>query len=258
MASSLTEPVTAKYLTLGTMRFLEVERSRAEWLGFLRSARDSGVVALHSSSEYESFPLLQSLLGQAGTAQPDLGYRHIAKLAEPSFDDAGFSGQRLTEKVLAYCVALSTPILHDVQWMWRQGLGDDVQRRRDFAAALDDIGRAVSDLKRQGLIERFLCFAYSPAFAEAAIAHEAIDGLVAYRNMRERDYDAAIARCGALGKVCHIIRPFDAGAALTSTDQTPEQLLRSAIDMPAIETAIVSSNSKDHLAQLAAAIGSAR
>lgn len=246
-----------KYLTLGTMRFLEVKRGADAWHSFLKNARNLGVVALHSSLEYDSFPLLQSLLGDAAVQKSPLGFRHIVKLAEPSFDDEAFSARRLTDKVLAYCAALSTPIVHDIQWMWRQGLGNDTQRLADFSASLDDIGAAVSDLKRKGLIERFLCFAYSLAFAEAAIAHEAIDGLVAYRNLRERDYDGAIARCGSLGKVCHIIRPFYAGAVLGSTAQSPEAVLRDAMAMPAIETAIVSSNNIDHLAQLVSGIGSA-
>lgn len=246
--------VRSKYITLGTMRFLEIDRSISEWLYFLCQARDLGVLALHSSSEYASFHLVKTLLSESLFSGHGSGFRHICKLAEPSFTDTRFSAENLERKVHDYCEALSTPVLHDVQWMWRQNLDDDGRRQADFMRSLDEIGAASINLKRQGLIERLLCFPYTNDFAAAAIEHEAIDGLVVYRNRREREYDDVIRRCGDLSKVCHVIRPFDSGGALDLSSNTPGDLLRFALDLPAIETAILSTNNLEHICELTSVV----
>ena len=238
-------------LAWGSMRMLEVNRSETEWLDFLSEAHSLGFDSLHSSNEYESFPLLSSLL-HSGTKRPSFPvFRHIAKLAEPSFDDHSFAAARLEAKIHSYLAALSTPVLHNVQWMWRHNLQLDSQRISDFQRQLDAIADAVGRLKRAGLIERFFCFPYSVEFGRVALEHEAIDGLVVYRNVQETEYDALIDRSAALSKLCHIIRPFNAGTIITQAKKTPEDVLKFAMDKPAIKSAILSSNSIEHLRELA-------
>jgi aryl-alcohol dehydrogenase-like predicted oxidoreductase len=248
------ETSSGQSLALGTMRMLAVERSEAKWLDFLSEAHRLGLQTLHSSVEYDSFPLLSSLLSQSDTVESLPKFRHIAKLAEPSFDDQGFDTSRLRNRVEAYLSALSTPVLHDVQWMWRQSLNIDELRVEQFDRQLDLIAEAVGRLKRDGLIERFFCFPYSIAFGRVALEHEAIDGLIVYRNVQETEYDPLIDRSYELSKPCHIIRPFNAGVALETDQRTHGALLAFALDKPAIESAILSSNSIEHLQQLAAVV----
>jgi hypothetical protein len=248
------ETASGQSLALGTMRMLAVDRSAAKWLDFLSEAHTLGLQSLHSSVEYDSFPLLSSLLSQGTKAEYFPKFRHIAKLAEPSFDDACFDASRLRNRVEAYLSALSTPVLHDVQWMWRQSLNTDELRVEHFERQLDLIAEAAGRLKRDGLIERFFCFPYSVAFGRVALEHEAIDGLIVYRNVQETEYDPLIDRSYALSKPCHIIRPFNAGAALGTDQREHAELLAFALDKPAIESAILSSNSIEHLRQLAAVV----
>jgi aryl-alcohol dehydrogenase-like predicted oxidoreductase len=232
------------------MRMLAVERSREEWLDYLGQVHSLGIQSLHSSLEYDSFGLLTSLLRSMARNGSGPTFRHIVKLAEPSFDDHGFAAHRLERKVRDYCTALSTPVVHDLQWMWRQGLSEDTQRVNQFRAELGVIGEAVARLKQEGLIERFFCFPYSLAFGRVAVEHPAIDGLVVYRNLLETDYEDLIDRSHALSKRCQIIRPFNAGSVLGHGKPSPEDALRFALDKPAIESTILSSNSIEHLRQL--------
>jgi hypothetical protein len=250
----VTDKPAKQSLALGTMRMPDVERSKAEWLDFLSKAHALGVQSLHSSIEYDSFPLLSSLMTQVTKLGSFLKFRHIAKLAEPSFNDRDFDASRLRHKVEAYLSALSTPVLHDVQWMWRQNLNDDELRVADFERHLDSIAEEVSRLKSDGLIERFFCFPYSIAFGHVALEHEAIDGLIVYRNVQETEYDLLIDRSFEVSKPCHIIRPFNAGAATATDQRTHADYLAFAIDKPAIECAILSSNRIDHLEQLAVVV----
>ena len=239
-----------KSLTLGTMRLLEVERSADDWVVFLDAVHDLGITTLHSSSEYESFSLLCSLLDRRAAREKPRQFRHIVKLAEPSFDDADFSAERLEEKILSYCSALATPVVHDIQWMWRSDLDDDSMRIEKFKSRLDSIGDAVQKLKTAGLIERFFCFPYSPAFGATALEQDAIDGLVVYRNIQETEYDGLIDRSHVLKKPCQIIRPFNAGNVAQADARPMSEHLDFALDKPAIESAILSSNKIEHLQSL--------
>jgi hypothetical protein len=250
----VTDTLARQSLALGTMRMLEVERSETEWLDFLLKVHALGLQSLHSSVEYDSFPLISSLLSYGSKTESFPAFRHIAKLAEPSFDDGDFDASRLRSKVETYLRALSTPTLHDLQWMWRKSLNEDAQRVSQFERQLDRIAQEVSRLKRDGLIERFFCFPYSVAFGRKALEHEAVDGLIVYRNVQETEYDPLIDRSYELSKPCHIIRPFNAGAALGPDKRTHVEHLTFALDKPAIESAILSSNSIEHLAQLASVV----
>jgi hypothetical protein len=254
---SVTDTPSRQSLALGTMRMLEVERSEAEWLDFFSKAHALGFHSLHSSGEYDSFSLLTSLLSQGAKLESFPTFRHIAKLAEPSFDDGGFDAPRLRSKVESYVSALSTSVLHDVQWMWRQSLIEDELRIVHFQCQLDSVAEAVCRLKRDCLIERFFCFPYSVAFGRVALEHEAIDGLIVYRNAQETEYDQLIDLSYKMHKRCHIIRPFNAGAAISVDHRTHADHLAFALNKPAIECAILSSNSIKHLEQLSGVVGRA-
>lgn len=237
-------------IVLGTMRLHEAQRSVGEWVEFFVAAHRLGVTTLHSSSEYESFPLFCEILSRLARDAPDVRFRHMVKLGEPHFDEADFEPKRLSERIDCYRDALRVDCIADVQWMWRGGLDNDPVRISRFLARQSPIADGVDALKVGGRIGRFLCFPYTPPFAQAALDVAAVDGLVVYRNVQEREYDDAIDGAAARAKPSVVIRPFNAGKAFDGRGPGPLALLRLALDKPGIESAILSTSSIDHVEQL--------
>lgn len=231
------------------MRLLEADRSAGDCADYLVALHELGIRIIHSSHEYESFPLLVETLQLLRRREPDRTFRHMVKLAEPSFnDDDSFSVDRLSSRIDDYRRALGTDTIDDVQWMWRRKLDDDRARIADFRASADALSAAVEAERDRRSIGRFLCFPYSPPFASAAVEQECIDGLVVYRNLEELEYDPALQEAAAAGKVAIVIRPFFGGKLLDHRD--PAELLAIALDGPAIEAAVLSTNSIAHMKAL--------
>ncbi len=239
--------VTADRLILGTMRLNEVSRSIAEWADYFSAVHQLGIVKLHSSSEYDTFPLVCEILAYLSRRQKPPIFKHVVKLAEPSFDDSGFDTARLVSKVDHYRHALASECIHDVQWMWRRGLDNDQERIAAFRNSANALRSAANKLKSEGKIERLICFPYSPDFADEAVRTEAVDGLAVYRNQHETEYDAVIGNCARANKMALVIRPLNAGKVLDSDKKTAVDHLQFSLDMQAIEAGIVSSNKLEHL-----------
>jgi predicted aldo/keto reductase-like oxidoreductase len=242
--------VTPGRLIFGTMRLSEVERSIEDWVDFFQNVYAMGITSLHSSSEYDTFPLLCEILRELAKADNSPKFRHAVKLAEPSFDDSGFDAARLAEKVAGYCAAFGVSCIHDVQWMWRHNLSNDGDRIDAFKRKLPTLTDAVESLKSQGKIERFFCFPYSPAFANEALRAAVVDGLTVYRNAQETEYDAAIGDCAEFGKRVLVIRPLNAGKVLEKSAMSAAENVRYSLDLPAITAGIISSNNLDHIREL--------
>ena len=231
------------------MRLLEAGRTAEQTADHLLSLHELGITALHSSDEYESFPLFLEALRLHRGRNPGRAFRHMVKLAEPSFnDDDRFSGHRLASRVESYRRALGVDSVDDVQWMWRRNLDHDEERQQNFAACAETIGEAVDAQKTSGRIERLLCFPYTPAFASSVLQHRWLDGLAVYRNREEREYDDALLQAAAAGKMAIVIRPFLGGKLVH--DRDPATLLSDALDAPGVEAAILSTNSVAHMRAL--------
>jgi hypothetical protein len=173
----------------------------------------------------------------------------MVKLAEPSFDDDDcFRANRLSERIDQYRRMLGAEKIDDVQWMWRRKLDDDPGRISHFQSNTAAIGEAVEAEKARESVGRFLCFPYSPAFASAAVEQEWVDGLAVYRNLEEHDYDSALEETAAAGKTAIVIRPFFGGKLVEQRD--PAELLAAALDAPAVEAAVLSTNSMTHMRAL--------
>lgn len=237
-------------IILGTMRLHEIDRDVEAWADFFLAAHKLGVDTLHSSTEYESFPLLLRILARVADIAPYTRFRHMVKLGEPHFDENDFDAERLSGRIDEYRKALNADCIADVQWMWRNGLKDDASRVAQFRAAARQIAAAFATLKSGGAVERFMCFPYTPAFADAALDMDGMDGLVVYRNIEEVEYEAALDRAGAQGKPCIVIRPFLGGRLVKDGASDPVAMVRFALDKPAIEAAVVSSSSLGRLGQL--------
>lgn len=242
--------VTPGRLIFGTMRLGEAERSIEDWVSFFQDVHALGITSLHSSSEYDTFPLLCKILHKLAKTDGSPKFRHVVKLAEPNFDDAGFDAARLLDKVAEYREALGTNCVHDIQWMWRHNLSDDAERVDSFKSNLTALTDVVSSLKSQGKIERFFCFPYSPVFASEALKSATVDGLAVYRNAQETEYDAAIDGCADHGKPVLVIRPLNAGKVLEQGATSAADHVQYSLNMAAIEAGIISSNNLDHIREL--------
>lgn len=223
----------------GTMRLHEYGRSAADWATFFADLWDLGVRTLHVSDEYESWPLFLEITAILASRRPEAKFGHIVKLGAPHFDRPDFSRVQLAGRIENYRVALGCERIAAVQWMWRSGLDNDVARVAAFRDAIPAIANAAAIEKEAGRIGRFFCFPYSLPFALEAATAEVFDGLIVYRNAREREMDKAITAARLAGKSTMIIRPFAAGQALKDGDQAAEHF-RNALDLPGIESAIVS------------------
>lgn len=217
---------------------------------FLIEAFKRGVTTLHSSSEYDSFNLICGALAQIRRNAPEVQFRHIVKMAEPSFDDDTFVPDRLQKKIGAYCQSLGCDRIDDVQWMWRRNLDADHLRVEAFRRAAAIISESAKRLKDSGQIGRWFCFPYSLPFGEAAVIEAEFDGLVFYRNRAERQFEPLLDEIVSRNKTCLIIRPFLGGELLTVDTTTPRQQLDASLDHPAIEGAILSTSNLAHLDEL--------
>jgi len=235
----------------GTMRLHEIDRPVKGWIDFFIKLHAMGVTRLHSSSEYDSFPLLIKILSELRTASPEVRFSHIVKMADPNFDDGPmFSDDRFVSKVDSYCGSLGVENIENIQWMWRQGLDSDASRITAFRESFGEIEDCVTKLKLASRIQKFICFPYTVPFAEEAITQPFIDGLAVYRNVNEHEYDAVIQQCSTLNKTVFAIRPLNAGKALTCSQYSARQLFDSALSLKPIEAGVISSSSLDHLREL--------
>jgi hypothetical protein len=240
----------ASHIVLGTMRMAEGSMGPAEWSAFFQAVHQLGIRSLHSSHEYDSFGLFCATLALLRRDAPAVAFRHVVKLAAPSFDDDGFSADALRGQIEGYRTALGTDAVHDVQWMWRHSLSDEALRLNLAKAAMTAISEASDTLKEQGLIERFFCFPYTTCFADLVLDGDLGDGLIVYRNLAEREFDSQLDICAERRKTAIIIRPFHAGALVTEGALDARDLLTQALDHRAIESAILSTSSLPHLEQL--------
>lgn len=243
-------PIAADRICLGTMRLSESDRPVTAWVDFLLAAHRLGVRALHVSHEYDTWPLFCEIVAEMAARPNAPAFRYVAKIAEPHFDSRSFEPSRLAAVIAEVRAGLGSTCLHDVQWMWRGDLQDEPARLAQFRAQSAQLEAEIAALKRDGGIERFLCFPYTTGFAAAALELPGIDGLVVYRNLAEREFDLQLGSCAASGRIAHIIRPFFGGQTLEASHPAPPAQLAAALDHPAIEYAILSTSRLDHLRQL--------
>lgn len=230
----------------GTMRMVDVERSVPEWVEFLAYLHDRSITTLHSSAEYDSFPLLCQVLAAFRQQYPKKQFQHVVKLAVPHFQETGFSATQLNTKVAEYCQQLHITTIDIVQWMWRADLEQDAARCQNFAVQSPEIAQAVAELKATHSIRQFMCFPYTQDFAEQALKYDFVDGLMAYHNHLEPEYENAFAQVASLNKVGIAIRPFAAGQAFNN-GLSAMQLLDNTLQKSGIDHVVVGLSSQAHV-----------
>lgn len=250
LVSSTPEMALPSQLIFGTMRMSLDMHPRAYWETFFEELYVREIQVVHSSSEYESFELLCSTLQELNRNSSSCKFRHVIKLAEPSFGENGFKVDRLQDRLESYRDDLGADQIDDVQWMWRQDLHTEGKRLQDLESSLSRISEVVAELKERGTIKRFLCFPYTVKFGINIIDSEFIDGFTVYRNRLEREYDGLLDMCQSRAKRCLAIRPFAAGDLLNTSSDVPRDVLSVALDHPAVEAAIFSTSNLAHLDEL--------
>ncbi len=218
-----------------------------QWADFFCNLHRRGVRLLHSSNEYDSFGLLCDVLTEIRSRDCGVQFKHVVKLAEPSFDDERFDALRLGQKVDAYLSALVCDRLDTVQWMWRRDLDDDVKRIRDMARATPHIAAVFETLKAEGKIVYVGCFPYSVDFASEVSGSKMIDRLIFYRNPLEKDYDHLLEKCIVSGKKVIALRPFAAGMAFQEPTRTAVDLIKYALGHECVAGTVFTATKSEHV-----------
>ena len=234
-------------IVFGTMRMCPERLDHKDWVRLILKAQDLGVVRIHCSDEYDSYPFLIRVLEEVRRISPQIDFGFTVKLAEPHFSETDFDAKRLLKRIDAYREALQTDQLECVQWMWRGRLDDEGGRLRGFYDATDRVFDVVESAKQQGVIKEFYCFPYTLEFAKQALDHPMVDGLAIYRNPLENEYDPLLAHVLAIGKRILVIRPFKAGDAFV--DFEASKLIKFSASLPVVDGIVVSCSSILHLGE---------
>jgi hypothetical protein len=217
----------------GTMRMLQHSNSPVFWTSFLEQLYLKGIRHIHSSNEYESFPLLTKCLQRLN--EKGIIFGHIVKLAEPSFHEGNFSEDRFVSKIDLYNQILPGQI-ETIQWMWRSERSDNF-RIDSFLNQKESVEIA---FKKYNVC----CFPYSTGFAEEAIRLKNLNGLVVYWNKNEINYLKSVTRASKNNKVNYILRPFGGGriGGLSSSE-----MLHYCKEVPGLKGIIFTATKDEHL-----------
>jgi aryl-alcohol dehydrogenase-like predicted oxidoreductase len=233
-------------ICFGTMRL--PDRSPAEVAELIEHALALGIDTFHCSTEYATFPLLQeawSLLRSRSA-----GVKLIGKVGVPHFGEDRFSKAALVAKVDTYLSALRTDHLHVLQWLLRYDLKQEEARLRILEESREEVAEVVAELKQAGKISAFVGFPYTIPVAERLLGSHHCDGLAVYVNPLEHEMDDLVTAAAAVHKGVLAIRPFAAGKFLETPGSTADQALAHVFGFPAVQTAIVSASSRQHLDEL--------
>jgi hypothetical protein len=216
------------------------------WVKLFRAMYYGGITTLHSSTEYDSFPLLKSVLSELNVLDPKVKFKHIVKLAEPHFSDVSFSSKRLNEKVMQYLSDLKISKLDAIQWMWRSNLSDDL-RVNAFLKESIYIKNALNTLKSEGIVLSSYCFPYSEFFMAEASVLDIFEGFCVYRNPHEKEYDKLLSHCTPKSVIT--IRPFSANKLYTKQNGVGP-LLDYNFSSPAVGSTILSFSTHEQLKEI--------
>lgn len=233
-------------IVFGSMRMTLDKLSVDDWTELFIFMFDNGINTLHSSAEYESFPLFLKTLEKVSSIRPDIQFKHIVKLAEPHFDESEFCCERFNMKIKQYQEALEVERIDYVQWMWRSN-SDDSRRIEKFTTALPEIKKCFTNLKKSRNVGKFYCFPYTPEFMKRAQDVSLFDGYCVYRNPEENEYDELLKKSDKNSVIT--IRPFRANKLLIQS-QGVKSLLDYNFSDPSVDKTIISLSSKDQVLEI--------
>lgn len=212
---------------------------------FLVELAELGFDTHHSSVEYDTSDRYEVALTAARAAGGR--FRHVVKIAEPSWDSDRFDPGRFLARVDAECERLGTEHIDTVQWLVRTPDPADV----DATSAVlerdrDAIVQTFRTLIESGRIGEVFGFPYTRPMAEKLIDDRAgdalVDGLTLYLNPEERHWHDLASTVPTIA-----IRPFAGGAV--PADGRRSALL-DVLSTGGVRSAMVSISSRRHAAEI--------
>lgn len=202
-------------ITFGALRFVDGAQARNdEDLGrrALLDALDAGVNTIHSSYEYGTRWALEKILSEHPRRA---GLHHVIKVPSPDYADPGFSEGQFRDHVETALRELKADRIAIVQHLQRgvpkdiiydaRGDPDRIARMDETNAALREAAEA---MRREGKIGHVITFPHTHAFAKAAVASGAFDGLIAFWNLIETEMLDVFDDCAARGMGVLSMRPY--------------------------------------------------
>jgi hypothetical protein len=220
------------------------------WVNLFTTLYENGVNTLHSSMEYESFPMLCEVLNQVSKKSSAIKFNHIIKLSDPSFDENFTNYDRIRNRVKDYLKAFNCEQIETIQWMWRADLNNDKLRIDNFRGSIDSLNNVVASLKQEGLTNEFYCFPYTLDFGLESLNAKEIDGYTVYRNPNELEMDVLLDRALEVHKSAYVIRPLGAGALVNDSKWDAKSLINFAHNHQAVKGIIVGISDEKHLSDI--------
>jgi hypothetical protein len=232
------------------MRMIDQRKDINAWVEYLTILYENGVDTLHSSVEYESFQLLTEVLRLISKKSDRIKFKHVVKLADPTFNEEYQSYNRIRKRIEEYTNALNCSQIEMVQWMWRNDLNNDEVRVSKFTESLQELDTEISKIKNDGLVNRFLCFPYTLNFGIASLESSVIDGFMVYRNPCEMEFQHLLDEAYKKSKDVYSIRPLAAGSLIQNPDWDVNSLIKFSYNHPGVKGIIVSISQEKHLLEI--------
>lgn len=227
-------------LCFGAMRLVPPRFDLKSATDLLLYLSDHGASAIHVSHEYESFGLTCAAVGAVRTLRPTGQREIIAKIGAPHFDEISFSASRFRKLIEDDLAVLGAERIDVVQWLVRHTPNEDAPRLEILRSCAEEVADIAARLKSEGKIGALAAFPYSPAFRDACLQIDAIEGVVDYLNLIETEPAGSLDRLEAGGRGFAAVRPLAAGKlAANAPDALGFPLLH-----PATATVIVSLSNR--------------
>lgn len=181
------------------------------------AAVDRGINFIHSSYEYGVRWMLHEVL-KDHPKRSEL--KHVIKIPVPDWDDGEFDPALFEARIDEALGELCTDRIDLVQWMWRCRPHEETPRLDLLSTIADRVLETADRMKQKGKIGHLGCFPYFPQSAEAAMALNGMDVLIAYYNLLELEMAPLVEKLDERDKGFLAIRPLHEGVL---TDKYPDQ-----------------------------------
>ena len=151
----------------------------------LRRALESGINFIHSCKEYETWPVLASVLDSAPHARR---LTHIIKMIFPEDEDKNrFYPEKFRQRVEDHLAALRTDRIDILQYQWRVAPSTDLEPLALFRLVADEVVDAFQRLRDEGKVGYLMVFPSASCKMEV-IKTGHFSGMISVCNLARLDY----------------------------------------------------------------------